>query len=128
MCLRKNPDSPYANADGYVPYGTLVDYTAGRSNGCTSWSAADAGRFVPMMADPTTVYIYPESRDIAAVAKAVKARQSLAAAGLYWNATCLKAIGAPTFWTKAKLEPIIARFEASLPKTPPRPMPLCKGE
>ena len=34
-CLRKDPDSPYANKDGYVPFGTLVDYAAGRSNGCT---------------------------------------------------------------------------------------------
>ena len=35
VCLRKDPDSPYANQDGYVPFGQLVNYTGGRSNGCT---------------------------------------------------------------------------------------------
>ena len=62
VCLRKDPDSPYANHDGYVPFGTLVNYAGGRSNGCTSWSASDAGQIIPMMKDkPTTLYIYPES-------------------------------------------------------------------
>ena len=61
VCLRKNPDSPYANKDGYVPFGTLVNYTGGRSNGCTSWSASDASQIIPMVKDqPTTLYIYPE--------------------------------------------------------------------
>ena len=46
-CLRKDPDSPYANKDGYVPFGTLVDYAAGRSNGCTSWSQSDAAQDHP---------------------------------------------------------------------------------
>ena len=60
VCLRKDPDSPYANHDGYVPFGKLVDYSGGRSNGCTSWSASDAGQIIPMMKDkPTTLYIYP---------------------------------------------------------------------
>src|SRR6476620_4136427 len=49
VCLRKNPDSPYANHDGYVPSGKLVDYAGGRSNGCTSWSVSDAGQLIPMM-------------------------------------------------------------------------------
>ena len=35
-CLRKDPDSPYADEDGYVPFGKLVNYTGGRSNGCTT--------------------------------------------------------------------------------------------
>ena len=61
VCLRKNPDSPYANQDGYVPYGQLVNYSGGRSNGCTSWSPSDAGQIIPMMKEPTTLYIYPES-------------------------------------------------------------------
>ena len=65
VCLRKNPDSPYANKEGYVPYGTLVNYAGGRSNGCTSWSASDAEQIIPMMKDkPTTLYIYPELTDI----------------------------------------------------------------
>ena len=65
VCLRKDPDSPYANQDGYVPYGQLVNYSGGRSNGCTSWSPSDAGQIIPMMKDkPTTLYIYPESTDI----------------------------------------------------------------
>ena len=64
-CLRKDPDSPYANKDGYVPFGTLVDYAAGRSNGCTSWSQSDAAKIIPMVKDkPTALYIYPKSTDI----------------------------------------------------------------
>ena len=61
VCLRKSPDSPYANHDGYVPVGKLVDYAGGRSDGCTSWSPSDARQIIPMLKDnPTTVYIYPE--------------------------------------------------------------------
>jgi hypothetical protein len=48
VCLRKDPRSPYADHDGYVPFGTLVDYAGGRSNGCTSWSPSDAGQIIDM--------------------------------------------------------------------------------
>ena len=91
VCLRKDPDSPYANDDGYVPFGKLVNYAGGRSNGCTSWTPSDAGQIIPMVKDkPTTLYIYPESHDIDAVAQAVKAGRSPSRAGLYWNVSCLK--------------------------------------
>jgi hypothetical protein len=53
-----------------------VDYAGGRSDGCTSWSPSDARQIMPMMKDnPTTAYIYPESRDIDAIARA---------GGSYW--------------------------------------------
>jgi hypothetical protein len=71
VCLRRHPDSPYANHDGYVPLGQLVNYIGGRSNGCTIWSPSDAEQIIPMLKDkPTTLYIYPESDDIDAVAQA----------------------------------------------------------
>jgi L,D-transpeptidase catalytic domain len=127
-CLRKDPDSPYANQDGYVPFGKLVDYAAGRSNGCTSWSQSDAAKIIPMMKEPTTLYIYPESADIDAVAKAVKAGKSPSRAGLYWNASCLRAIGVPKFWPKESLEPILAQYKKDHPAPPPGPMPICKGQ
>jgi hypothetical protein len=126
VCLRKVPDSSYANADGYVPFGTLVNYTGGRSNGCTSWSPSDAGQVIPMMDKPTTLYIYPESRDIGAVAQAVKAGRSRA--GLYWNASCLTEIGSPKFWPKETLEPILAQYKKDHPAPPPQPTPICKGQ
>jgi hypothetical protein len=73
VCLRKDPHSSYADREGYVPFGTLVNYAGGRSDGCTSWSPSDAGQIIPMMKDkPTTLYIYPESADIEAVTQAVK--------------------------------------------------------
>ena len=125
-CLRKDPDSPYANKDGYVPFGKLVDYAAGRSNGCTSWSQSDASKIIPMMQQPTTLYIYPESDDIDAVAKAVKAGRSPSRAGLYWNASCLRAIGSPKFWAKETLEPILVQYKKDHPAPPARPMPICK--
>ena len=53
--------------------------------------------------DPTTLYIYPESADIDAVTQVVKTGQSLSRAGLYWNASCLKEIGSPKFWSKKAL-------------------------
>jgi L,D-transpeptidase catalytic domain len=127
-CLRKDPDSPYANADGYVPFGKLVDYAAGRSNGCTSWSQSDAAKIIPLMKEPTTLYIYPESADIDAVAKAVKAGKSPSRAGLYWNASCLSAIGAPKFWPKETLEPILEQYKKDHPAPPSGPMPICKGQ
>jgi hypothetical protein len=98
-----------------------VDYTGGRSNGCTSWSRSDAGQIIPMVKDkPTTLYIHPKSEDIGAVAQAVTAGQSLSRAGLYWNASCLKEIGAPKFWSKETLEPILAQYKKDHPAPPPR--------
>jgi hypothetical protein len=128
LCLRKDPNSPYANPAGYVPYGKLVDYSLGRSNGCTSWSPSDARQIIPMMKNkPTTLYIYPESADIEAVAGAVKAGQSPARGGLYWNASCLKEIRSPKFWARETLEPILIQYRKDHPEAPPRPLPMCKG-
>ena len=129
VCLLKAPSSPYANRSGYVPLGTLVDYSGGRSDGCTSWSPSDAEALIAMTKDdPTTLYIYPEGADIAAVARAVAARQPLSRAGLYWNATCLKEIGSPKFWPKETLEPILAQYRRDHPAPPQRPTPICKGQ
>ena len=127
-CLRKDPDSPYANIDGYVPFGTLVDYAAGRSNGCTSWSQSDAAKIIPMMQEKSTLYIYPESDDIDAVAQALKAGKSPSRAGLYWNASCLSEIRCPKFWPKETLEPILVQYKKDHPAPPPGPMPICKGQ
>jgi hypothetical protein len=126
VCLRKDPRSPYANSDGYVPFGTLVEYAGGRSDGCTSWSPSDAAQIIAMMKDnPTTLYIYPESHDIEAVTQAVKAGRSLSSAGLYWNASCLRQIGSPKFWPKQTLEPILAQYKKDHPAGPQRPPPIC---
>ena len=127
ICRLRDPASPHADPDGYVPLGKLVNYAAGRSDGCTSWSAPDAAAIMAMVRnDPTTLYIYPESRDIEAVARAVQAGEAPSRAGLYWNAACLKDIGAPRFWRKETLEPILARWRAEHPAPPPQPPPLCR--
>ncbi|MFO7478260.1 MAG: hypothetical protein R6X03_07945 [Methyloceanibacter sp.] len=128
QCRRKDPNSSYADNEGFVPFGTLVDYAAGRSNGCTTWTPAESERIFAIVKDkPTTIYVYPESADIDAVAQAVKARRSLSRAGLYWNASCLKEIGTPKFWPRETLEPILAQYKKSLPSPPPdRPLPICK--
>ncbi len=127
LCRRKQPGDPHADSDGYVRFGKLVNYEAGRSDGCTSWSPSDAEQIVAMVRnDPTTLYIYPESRDVDAVARAVEAGQSPTRAGLYWNAACLKAIGAPKFWPRQSLEPILARYRQEHPAAPPEPIPICR--
>jgi hypothetical protein len=129
VCLRKDPHSSYADRDGYVPFGQLEEYANGRSNGCTSWSPSDAGQIIAMVKDaPTTLYIYPEAADIDAVAQAVKAGRPLSNAGPYWNASCLKDIGAPKFWSKEALEPVLARYIKDHPAAPQRPPPICKGQ
>ncbi|MBN9220663.1 MAG: hypothetical protein J0I79_22170 [Mesorhizobium sp.] len=121
MCMRKSPKSSYADHDGMVPFGKLVDYAGGRSNGCTSWSPADAQQLISMVKDnPTTLYIYPESRDIAAVAN------GHASSAAYWNASCLKEIGAPKFWPRKTLEPLIAQYRKDHPAPPAQPLPICK--
>jgi hypothetical protein len=126
VCLRKDPHSPYADREGYVPFGKLVDYAGGRSDGCTSWSPSDAGQIVAMVKDnPTTLYVYPDAADIDAVARAVEAGQPLSRAGLYWNASCLKEIRSPKFWPKETLEPVLAH-KTDHPPPPPRPTPICK--
>ena len=128
VCLRKDPRSPYANHDGYVPFGTLVDYVGGRSNGCTSWSPSDAGQITTMVKDnPTTLYIYPDAADVDAVTRAVAAGRSLSGAGLYWNDSCLKEIRSPKFWPKETLGPILAQYKKDHPAPPQRPIPICKG-
>ena len=127
VCRRRDPESPHADPDGYVPFGKLVNYAAGRSDGCTSWSPSDAETIMAMAKDdPTTLYIYPESRDIDAVARAVEAGEAPSRAGLYWNAACLKDIGAPRFWRKETLEPILARYREAHPAPPPQPPPICR--
>ncbi|WP_421693874.1 hypothetical protein [Aestuariivirga sp.] len=127
LCMKKMPDSPYAKDDGLVPVGKLVDYAGGRSNGCTSWSAADAKWLMPLIREnPTTLYVYPQSSDVQAVARAVKSRRSPAQQGLYWNASCLSEIGAPRFWPADELGPVIARYEVAHPTPEPKPLPLCK--
>jgi hypothetical protein len=129
VCLRKDPHSSYADRDGYVPFGQLEDYAGGRSNGCTSWSPSDAGQIIAMVKDgPTTLYIYPESADIDAVRQLVKAGQSLSRAGPYWNASCLKEIGSPKFWSKETLEPVITQYNKDHPAPPQRPPPICKEQ
>lgn len=127
QCRFKNPKSPHADKDGFTPFGKLVNYTGGRSNGCTTWSPSHSRDIIALVkGNPTTLYIYPEGRDIDAVAKAVKTGASLSKAGLYWNATCLKAIGAPRFWPKRSLQPIINAWRRSLPKQPPLELPICR--
>jgi hypothetical protein len=130
QCRRKVQDSAYADEEGYVPFGTLVNYAGGRSNGCTTWTLADAEKIFAMAKDrPTTLYIYPESDDIDAVAQAVKAGKSPSRAGLYWNASCLREIGAPKFWPKETLEPVLAEYlQKDRPPPPPQPLPICKGQ
>ena len=119
VCLRHDPGNPYADPQGYVRYGHLVDYAGGRSNGCTSWSAADAAKIDAMVEkSPTTLYIYPEAADVRAAARG----------GAYWDASCRAEIGAPRYWPRQVLEPIIARYRAAHPAPPPRPTPLCAGE
>jgi hypothetical protein len=128
VCLRKDPHSPYADPEGYVPFGKLMEYTGGRSDGCTSWLPSDAGQIIPMMKGrPTTLYIYPESGDIDAVAQVVKTGRSPSRAGLYWNASCLKEIGSPKFWPRETLEPILAQYAKDHPAPPQRPTPICNG-
>ena len=127
VCRRKDPQSPHADGDGYVPFGKLVNYEAGRSDGCTSWSPSDADSIMAMVQNnPTTLYIYPESRDIEAVARAVQGGETPSRAGLYWNAACLRDIGAPRFWRRETLEPIIARWREAHPAPPPEPPPICR--
>jgi hypothetical protein len=127
VCRRRDPQSPHADGDGYVAFGKLVNYEAGRSDGCTSWSPSDAESIMAMVQNnPTTLYIYPESRDIDAVARAVQAREAPARAGLYWNGACLKDIGAPRFWRRETLEPILARWREAHPAPPPQPPPICR--
>jgi len=127
QCRFKDQENPHADKDGYVPYGRLVNYTAGRSNGCTTWSESASEEILALVeGNPTTLYIYPEGRDIDAVATAVKRGKSLARTGLYWNAACLKAIRTPKFWPKKNLQPIINEWRQSLPKQPPLELPICK--
>lgn len=128
MCLREDRRSLYADRNGYVPFGQLVSYAGGRSDGCTSWSPSDVAQIMTIVkAGPTTLYIYPEAADIDVVARTVAAGQSPSYVGLYWNTFCLKEIQAPRFWPKEVLEPIITQYDQSHPLPPPRPLSMCKA-
>lgn len=128
VCMRKAPGDSHANKDGYVPFGKLVDYAGGRSNGCTSWNQPDAAMIMNMVKDsPTTVYIYPDAAVVKAVEQAEKRGMSPAQAGLYWNSSCIKEIGSPHYWSKDVLEPLIVQYRHDHPGPPPKPTPLCTG-
>lgn len=127
QCRYSDPESPFADREGYVPFGQLINYDGGRSNGCTTWSEGVADDIIALVeGDPTTLYIYPESGDINAVADAVNGQRSLSEEGLYWNATCLEEIETPRFWSRATLRPIIDEWRASLPEQPPLELPICR--
>jgi hypothetical protein len=129
ICRMKAPGNPYADDEGYVPFGKLIDYGAGRSNGCTSWLPADSEWLLALVENkPTTLYIYPESTDIVAVARAVQAGQSMARVGLYWSASCLREIGFPNFWPKETLEPALMKYKENHPAPPQQPLPLCSEQ
>jgi len=129
VCRMKAPGNPYADDGGYVPFGKLIEYGAGRSNGCTSWYPTDSEWILALVENkPTTLYIYPESTDIVSVARAVQAGQSPARAGLYWNASCLKEIGFPNFWPRETLEPALMKYREDHSAPPPQPLPLCSEE
>ena len=131
MCRMKVPGSPHADEDGYVPYGKLVDYSAGRSSGCTSWPPSDSGKILSLAENrPTTVYIYPEARDIVAVGRAIRSGKSPARAGLYWNASCLKEIGEPNFWPRENLEPVLIAYRKknARPARTLSDLPICKTQ
>lgn len=126
-CRLSAPNSPHADASGFVRLGRLIDYTSGRSNGCTTWSEDVSRQIISLVeSNRTTLYIYPESRDINAVARAVQRGRSLDQNDLYWNSTCLAQIGAPQFWPKNQLEPVIRRWRQSLPPSTSQPLPICE--
>lgn len=128
MCRLKDPKSRYADPDGYVFLGHLMDYAGGRSNGCTTWSTSDAKQIISMVKNnPTTLYIYPEAGDIEAVAQLQKEPgKPLPQTKPYWNASCLKQIKVPKFWPKDTLEPLLQRYKKDHPASAPQPIPLCK--
>lgn len=126
QCRYKAEDSPHADDEGYVPYGSLVNYTGGRSNGCTTWPTAESDAILKLTeGSPTSLYIYPESKDIDAVNAAISQGQSPEQAGTYWNARCLKDIGTPKFWHKADLQPVINTWRDNLPTPAPYVLPIC---
>ncbi len=129
MCRLKDPKSRYADSEGYVFLGNLVDYVGGRSSGCTTWSISDAKKIIAMVKyHPTTLYIYPEAGDIEAVAQFQKEPgKSSSETKPYWNTSCLKQIKTPKFWSKDKLEPLLERYKKAHPKPAPQPIPLCKN-
>ena len=129
VCLRRDPGNPHASPEGYVRFGTLVDYAGGRSNGCTSWSKSDVTQILSIVKDdPTTLYIYPAAADVEAIARVVASGHSLSHSGLYWNAMCLRDIRTPTYWPREQLEPLIARYRAMHPEPAAQSIPLCSDQ
>ena len=125
-CLLKAPDDPYADSEGYVPFGELVDYSAGRSNGCTSWSPSGRRADVGLGEGPTDDALRLSGiDDIVAVTRAVKAGRSPSRAGLYWNASWLREIGSPNFWPRETLEPALVQYKEDHPPPRPQAPPIC---
>ena len=124
-CYRHEPSNPLADDQGDIFYGDeLTYYYDGRTEGCVGvreeiaklvMSTATEGAMV--------VYIYPESRDIKKVAKAVASGVTLEKAGTYWNKDCLKEIGAPKFWDHETYDQPIQAALKQLP--PPSPRKMC---
>ena len=126
-CRLKDPDSPYANKEGYVPFGSLVNYTGGRSNGCTSWSPSDAERISAMVKDnPTTLYIYPKSQRHRRRRESGEGREVAIARRTVLERLLLESNRRPEILAKETLEPIIVKYKKDHPPPPWRPLPICK--
>lgn len=128
-CYKYQPTSPYAEEDGYVYYGKQESYVDGRSNGCLSYRQEVSDFVAKLVAGkPTTLYIYPESSDIASVQKPDGGYP-------YWNQECLKEIGSPQFLSKEEYGARFADIEkqkndlsAQKKAANPNWRPLCPGE
>jgi hypothetical protein len=121
VCRMKAPGNPYADDEGYVPLGKLIDYGAGRSNGYWRPPAVSEWILALVKDRPTTLYITLID-DIVAVARAVKAGQS--------PRGCIgtrppEGNRLSNFWPSETLEPALMKFREDHPPSPPQPLPLC---
>ena len=127
-CRRKDPESPYANEDGYVPFGTLVDYAAGRSNGCTSWSQSDAAKIIPMMKEPSALYIYPESKRHRRGRESGEGRQVAVARRPLLECVLPESDRRAEILAEGEARADPEKWKEAQPIPPPQPLPICKGQ
>ena len=89
------PNNPLAGPDGYVYVANgLKNYNGGRTSGCLGMPEDEAiGIMELTKSHPTTIYVYPEKRDIRNLAAGKKT---------YWNSDCLKEIKKPVYYARGE--------------------------
>ena len=128
QCRRKVPDSAYADEEGYVPFGTFVNYSGGRSNGCTSLDASGCRDDFRNGGGPADHALHlSRSRRHRRDRASCEGRPVAGARGTLLECLLLEGNRRAEILAERNAGADPPQIEKGSPSTPPQPLPICKG-